>query len=59
MAARASQPFPTAERISCIVPGHDVAGTELVAEELVVHDGRFDWELAGNCAFAARFDYAG
>jgi hypothetical protein len=59
VSARASRPFPTGDRVSCIVPGHEVAGTELVADELVVHDAPFDWELAGNCAFTARFDYSG
>ncbi len=58
VAARASRPFPTAERVSCIVPGHEVAGTELVADLLEAHDGPFEWKLAANCAFAARFEYA-
>jgi hypothetical protein len=57
VSARASRPFPTAERISCIVPGHETAGTELVADELEARDGRFEWKLALNCAFAAPFEY--
>lgn len=55
--ANASRPFETDARVSCIVPGHETAGTELVADELEVHDHPFDWQLAGNCAFAADFDY--
>jgi hypothetical protein len=29
-----------------------------VADELVVHDDPFSWELTENCAFASRFAYA-
>jgi hypothetical protein len=55
---RASRRVETDERVSCIVPGHDVAGTELYADELSVRDGDFAWDLAGNCAFASRFAYS-
>jgi hypothetical protein len=54
---RASRPVETSERVSCIVPGHDRAGRELYADELRVRDEPFDWELHGNCAFAADFSY--
>jgi hypothetical protein len=56
-AARASRAFETDDRVSCIVPGHETAGTELLADELSAHDGAFEWELAGNCAFTAPFEY--
>jgi hypothetical protein len=56
-AASALRKFPTEARVSCIVPGHEIGGTELVADELQVHDAPFDLQLAGNCAFAAHFDY--
>jgi hypothetical protein len=54
---RASTPYGTEDRVSCIVPGHHRAGTELVAEGLRVKDGPFEWELTGNCAFVTRFEY--
>ena len=57
VAAHASRRFPTEERVSCIVPGHETAGTELVADVLEAHSGSFDWKLALNCAFAAPFEY--
>jgi hypothetical protein len=57
VAAHASRRFPTGERVSCIVPGHETAGTELVADVLEAHSGPFDWKLALNCAFAAPFEY--
>ena len=55
---RAERPFETDRTVTCIVPGHDRLGRELIAEELVVHDGPFAWELSGNCAYAADFDYS-
>jgi hypothetical protein len=55
---RASRPFETDEVVACGIPGYDQPGTELLADELVVMDDPFAWELSGNCAFASRFDYA-
>jgi hypothetical protein len=55
----ASRPVETDERVSCIVPGHHVPGTELYADRLAVADDPFEWQLAGNCAFAATFAYSG
>ncbi len=54
----ASEPFATGDRVSCIVPGHHQPGTELIADQQTVRDEPFEWELAGNCAFVTRFDYA-
>jgi hypothetical protein len=54
---QASSPFETTQRVSCIVPGHHVAGTELLADRLLVDEDEFAWDLTGNCAFLADFDY--
>jgi len=54
---RASRPFETTERVACGIPGYHQPGTELYADELVVRDEPFEWELAGNCAFVSRFEY--
>jgi hypothetical protein len=43
--------------VSCVIPGHDQAGEELIAEELRVDDGPLRFEFSGNCAYAALFDY--
>ena len=51
-------PFPTDEVVACGIPGYDKPGTELLADELIVDDAPFAWELSGNCAFASPFDYA-
>lgn len=58
VAAHASRTVATAEPVACGIPGYHQPGVELYADELRVHDGPFDWELAGNCAFASAFSYA-
>ena len=56
---RATEPYRTDATVSCIVPGHDRYGTELVNEEVVVADGTFSFELRGTCGFERDFDYTG
>ena len=47
------------ETVTCIIPGHERRGEELIAEELLVDDGPLRFELHGSCGYSARFDYAG
>jgi hypothetical protein len=54
----ATKPYPTEDRVSCVIPGHHIAGTEYYADRLAVHDEPFEWELAGNCAFVCTFSYS-
>jgi hypothetical protein len=56
--ARATQPVPFDSTVRCGIPGYDQPGRELVADEVVVRDDPFSWELTENCAFASRFAYA-
>lgn len=56
--AHATRPAAPDAAVRCVIPGYDEPGRELVADELVVHDEPFSWELAENCAFASRFAYA-
>lgn len=56
---RATTPFATDSAVSCIVPGHDRPGTELINDEVLVNDEPFEFELHGTCAFARDFDYTG
>ena len=44
--------------VRCGIPGYHQPGNELVAEELVVHDEPFNYELVENCAYASGFAYA-
>jgi hypothetical protein len=55
---RARTPFQTDSTVSCIVPGHDRPGTELINDEVVVDDPPFEFELRGTCAFTRAFDYS-
>ena len=56
---RATTPYETDSAVSCIVPGHDRPGTELINDEVVVDDPPFAFELRGTCAFRRAFDYVG
>ena len=47
------------ETVTCVIPGHEQSGEELIADELRVNDGPLRFEFNGNCGYAARFDYAG
>ena len=42
------------EAMSCVIPGHERAGEELVADELVVEDEKLSFEDRGVCATARR-----
>jgi len=55
---RATTAVDTALPVACGIPGYDRVGRELYADELVVDDEPFAWELSGNCAYASDFDYA-
>lgn len=48
-----------AETVTCVIPGHDRDGEELVAEELRVDDGPLSFEYSGTCGYAATFAYSG
>jgi len=54
---RATTPYETDAAVSCIVPGHDRPGIELVNDDVVVDDGRFAFELHGTCGFERDFEY--
>lgn len=58
ISARATHPVETELPVACGIPGYGHVGLELYADELVVYDGPFAWELSGNCAYATDFDYA-
>jgi hypothetical protein len=57
--AAVTTPAPTRSTVSCIVPGHDRPGTELINDEVVVDDPPFAFELHGTCGFTREFDYSG
>ena len=47
------------ETVTCVIPGHERSGEELVAQELRVHAGVLGFEFRGACGYSSSFDYAG
>jgi hypothetical protein len=47
------------ETVTCVIPGHERTGEELVADELVVEDGPLAFSYSGVCGYGSTFDYAG
>ena len=51
--------YQGAETVTCVIPGHDRDGEELVAEELRVDDGSLSFDYSGTCGYGTTFDYSG
>lgn len=51
--------YDGAETVTCVIPGHQRAGEELVANELVVEDDPLAFSYRGVCGYGSTFDYAG
>ena len=51
--------YDGAETVTCVIPGHDRSGEELIADELVVEDGPLAFSYRGVCGYGGSFDYAG
>lgn len=47
------------ETVTCVIPGHEREGEELVADELLVEDGSLAFSYRGVCGYGSTFDYAG
>jgi hypothetical protein len=47
------------ETVTCVIPGHEQPGEELVTDELVVEDGPLAFSYRGVCGYGSTFDYAG
>jgi hypothetical protein len=47
------------ETVSCVIPGHERAGEELIANELVVEDDPLSFSYRGVCGYSSTFDYSG
>jgi hypothetical protein len=51
--------FRAGDEVTCVIPGHDRSGEELVADELLVEDAGLAFSYRGVCGYASDFDYAG
>jgi len=47
------------ETVTCVIPGHERSGEELVADELVVEDAALSFSYRGTCGYGSTFDYSG
>ena len=47
------------ETVTCVIPGHDRGGEELITDELRVEDEGLAFSYAGVCGYGTTFDYAG
>jgi hypothetical protein len=47
------------ETVTCVIPGHDRDGEELVADELLVNDGPLTFFYSGTCGYGSTFAYSG
>lgn len=47
------------ETVTCVIPGHERTGEELVADELVIEDGPLSLDYRGVCGYGTTFEYQG
>ena len=58
VSVRVREPVQRQEPVTCVIPGHDRSGREVVADLLSVEDGPLEFELTGKCGYEATFDYS-
>jgi hypothetical protein len=51
--------FAGEQTVTCVIPGHDRSGEELVAERIAVADGPLEFQVEEVCGYASTFSYAG
>jgi hypothetical protein len=59
LSARIRGRYEGGETVTCVIPGHDRTGEELIADELVVSDDVLAFEYRGVCGYGTTFDYSG
>jgi len=59
VSVRVSGLYQGPETITCVIPGHEREGRELVVDELSVETGPLAFAYRGVCAYESTFDYAG
>ena len=59
LSVRIRDRYDGAETVTCVIPGHDRSGEELVADELVVEDDALAFSFRGVCGYGSDFDYGG
>jgi len=59
VSVRIGDRFDSDATVTCVIPGHERIGEELVADELIVEDGGLAFSYRGVCGYGSTFDYAG
>jgi hypothetical protein len=59
VSVRIREAWSGGQTVTCVIPGHDQAGEELVADELRVDDAPLSFDYSGTCGYAATFAYSG
>jgi hypothetical protein len=59
VSVRIRQRHSEAHTVTCVIPGHERPGEELIADELVVEDGELAFRYRGVCGYGSTFDYSG
>ena len=59
VSVRIRDAYDGAQAVTCVIPGHDRAGEELIADELRVDDAPLGFHYRGTCGYGATFDYHG
>lgn len=58
VSVRIREPVPDQEKVTCVIPGHQRTGRELLADLLEVGAGALEFELSGVCAYESTFEYS-
>ena len=56
---RVAHPIASGDTVTCVIPGHERTGREVIAESLEVSDEALGFSFRGNCGYESDFDYAG
>jgi hypothetical protein len=59
VSVRVSRPYEDEHTVTCVIPGHERKGRELVVDQLQVAAGPLAFEYRGVCAYESTFDYEG
>jgi hypothetical protein len=59
VSVRIRERYAGGETVTCVIPGHERAGEELISDELRVEDGSLAFSYRGVCGYGSTFDYAG
>jgi hypothetical protein len=56
---KVAHPVEEEHTVTCVIPGHERSGREVVAESLDVNDAGLEFSFRGNCGYESDFEYSG